>query len=360
MKFHLPEIQRRVDLGLISCRKHPDFDLWVYNYTDECQYRDGNWDYYTRWCRGLVLDANGEAVALPFRKFFNFNEHEETQPQNLPTDCPEVASNEDGSLGLQFVGPDGQQHITTRGAFTSEQAVWATEWLRGFLLETGARLDPRWTYLFEIISPSSTYVVDYEGWDGLILIGLVDKETGLTTPYSEVGIEGFRLNLRTPTLYPLFSLEALFETAATTTENIEGWVLRYANGLMVKVKTDQYKAVFRAMMGLSDKAVWEALSEGRELVLPTAALDDTKLALERAVAQFRADYTRLETWAQRIFSERPEGGRRKDAAVYFQEKGKLLLPVLFQMLDGKDYSKALWKMLKPEAAHKLEAEPVAQ
>lgn len=354
MLFPVSELQRRVDLGLLTCRKHPRFDLWIYNYTLECQLSH-NWDHYTRWSRGLILDAQGEAVALPFQKFFNLNEAPETQLAALPNEWPEVTSKEDGSLGVGFTTPSGDYEIATRGQFApaSPQAAWATQWWSERGADRGPNFD-RWTYLFEIIYPTSTYVVDYGGWSGLILIGLVDRRTGVSLPSYDVCMEGFRLGLRTLRLHTL-SVEEVVAAGESEQSGIEGWVLRYSNGLMVKVKTTQYRTVFRVLMGLSTKALWGALAAGMEFVMPVGTRDDVRIAVDRETALFRAKYAELAERAERVYEGRPQwaGARRKDVALHFLEEGAELAPVLFAMLDGRDWGKVVWKLLEPRMSARL-------
>lgn len=58
-------LQPFIDQKLISVRKHPELNLYVYNYTNKCQY-DGLWTQESMMCRGLILDGNGDIVARPF------------------------------------------------------------------------------------------------------------------------------------------------------------------------------------------------------------------------------------------------------------------------------------------------------
>ena len=63
---------------LIITNKHPDFDIWILNYSPKAQSKK-NWDIYTLSCRGLVIDGEGNILARPFQKFKNFEEHESSE-----------------------------------------------------------------------------------------------------------------------------------------------------------------------------------------------------------------------------------------------------------------------------------------
>src|SRR6266852_4602188 len=114
--------------GLVSARRHSRCPLTIYNYTPQCTFAN-HWDSITEQCRGLIVDDAGRVIAKPFRKFFNLNTsfRPETHEANLPPEPPEVTDKLDGSLGILWQY-DGEVGIATRGAFESEQAVWATRW----------------------------------------------------------------------------------------------------------------------------------------------------------------------------------------------------------------------------------------
>lgn len=82
MNIDLNKLQPYIDKKLISVQKHPDFDLFIYNYTQKCTF-SGAWDEITRMCRGLILDSQGNVIARPFDKFFNRGEQNEPHIGNF-------------------------------------------------------------------------------------------------------------------------------------------------------------------------------------------------------------------------------------------------------------------------------------
>lgn len=48
-------------------------------------------------------------------------------------------------------------------------------------------------------------------------------------------------------------------------DNFEGYVVRFYGGMRLKVKTDEYVRLHRIVTGVSNKTVWEHLSENRDL-----------------------------------------------------------------------------------------------
>jgi RNA ligase len=84
----------KVNDKLISIQKHPEANLFIYNYSPKVQY-EKLWDEITMMARGLILDTEMNIVARPFGKFFNLEEHTESEIPNLPFDVYEKM---DGSL----------------------------------------------------------------------------------------------------------------------------------------------------------------------------------------------------------------------------------------------------------------------
>ena len=78
-------LQRMVEERMVNVQKHPDADLFIYNYSARVQY-DRVWNEATLAARGLILDAQMNYVARPFRKFFNLQEVE----NSLPSEAFEV------------------------------------------------------------------------------------------------------------------------------------------------------------------------------------------------------------------------------------------------------------------------------
>src|SRR4051812_16526347 len=113
--FDREHLDAMVADGWLRAQRHPDADLWIYNYTPQTQY-ENHWTPETLACRGLILDVDGDVVARPFPKFFNWGT---PQAEGLPLHEPFVVTEKfDGSLGILYM-LDGQTFIASRGSFTS-------------------------------------------------------------------------------------------------------------------------------------------------------------------------------------------------------------------------------------------------
>ena len=71
--FDPADLGRALTEGHVRVQSHPLLPLSIYNYTEKAAY-DGIWNEVTLQCRGLIVADNGDVVARPFRKFFNYGQ----------------------------------------------------------------------------------------------------------------------------------------------------------------------------------------------------------------------------------------------------------------------------------------------
>lgn len=137
-----------IDNNLIIANKHPEYDIWILNYSPKVQSKKF-WDEYTLSSRGLVIDAEGNIIARPFTKFKNLEEHD---PSEIDMSLEyEIFEKVDGSLIILFYyEPHMQWIVASRGSFISEQALEAQKMLNA-KLNILDKLNKNFTYLFEII-----------------------------------------------------------------------------------------------------------------------------------------------------------------------------------------------------------------
>lgn len=335
----LHQLNARVEAGHVFAK--PDgHGLTLYGYTQPCVYERA-WDDITEQARGIVLDDEGNVVSRPFRKFFNLGERPETMIDALPAEVPELADKLDGSLVIVFWHPTRKEFVaSTRGGWSNEQTDAAMRWL--------AMCDPmlsrEHTYLFELVAPWNRIVVQYER-EEMILIGRIHTATGREDSYAELAESasevGSWLKVVGFSRRPIASVNMDEEVP-----NAEGFVARFSNGLRVKMKYAEYRRLHKILTGLSIKGVWELLSENDGKV-PIPDVPDEFLAwYDEQCGKFLDAFGDIEREARAIFDACPVGAERKELAAYFSATPKLC-GVLFYMLDGKNWSPAIWKMLKP-------------
>lgn len=347
-------LDEHIRQGHISVKSHPTLPLNIYNYTPECQFGN-HWDNVTEQCRGLIADFDGNIIARPFRKFFNLNTsyRDETVELNLPNWTPEVTDKADGSLGL-FWSYRGQFGIATRGSFTSDQALWATDWIKDQWWVWQITTDKSHTYLFEIIYPENRVVVKYD-FSGLVLLSIVNNFDGTEWRNSDLNY-GWRKITRVIDSFPYTSIQDLVES---NRENAKGYVLTWhrpaAAPFRVKVKFEEYLRLHKLMTGMNPKALWELLRAEQSL---DAILHDVPDEFYQWVTSWRdnlqAQFDRHEFRALQAFEklggldiDPKDKEARKQFALRVAPIYGPLKSALFAMLDRRDYRDIIWKEIKP-------------
>ncbi len=321
-------IRKEIEAGYISEQHHPEWSLRILNYTQRCQF-DWRWNAQTMQCRGLIVDDAWNIIAKPFPKFFSV----EQLGGVVPVEPFEAYEKLDGSLGiLYFV--DGKPQMASRGSFISEQAQRATE-----MLETkykDAKLDPSFTYLFEIIYPENRIVVDYGGREELVLLAIIETETGVEWP-----LHAFDSVFPVVKRYDGFS--QFDELLANQDSSREGFVVRFQSGQRVKIKFDEYKRLHKLLTCVSPKAIWEVLKSGSDISKVIERVPDEVFKWVRETENdLRGAFASIESDAR---SEMRYVGTRKELAEHF--KTCRYPAVMFNMLDNRDYSETIWKLIKP-------------
>ncbi|RJR10696.1 hypothetical protein C4588_02780 [Candidatus Parcubacteria bacterium] len=209
----------------------PNGNLTLYDYTNQCALK-GNWNYHTKAARGLVLDHEGNYISRPLPKFFNLDEREEVYFQNLPKELPEVAEKLDGSLVIVFQHPTSKKWMaTTRRSWNNIQTVAAYKWLE----RNSNKLEPGFTYCFELVAPWNKVVVSYDQ-EEMILIAMIDTY-GIDRTYMELTEFAQEHDLQV-TPFNVRRIDTI--DPDDIPENMEGYVARFSNGVRVKIKGTWY------------------------------------------------------------------------------------------------------------------------
>ena len=328
--------------GLLYKQTHPTLPLTIWNYTEKVQY-EGLWDEVTLMCRGLVTDSEGTIIARPFRKFFNMEEG-----KHIPTSEFEVYEKMDGSLGIFFYY-EGNPVFATRGSFTSDQAIKGREILNKYNWQYGTY--EGYTYLFEIIYPENRVVVNYNGLEELIVLGVIETSTGKECKYSEMENEGFVLVKKYDGIKNYSRLKSLISNDA------EGFVVRFSNGDRMKIKGEEYLRLHKIMTNLSTTAIWELVSNGGNI---DDILKDVPDEFYKKVKMYVSslNYGYYQYWNQLgktydyfrfgKYGDIEVEPTKKEFAEHIKNHHPIAKSIMFAMWDGKDYDKIIWKALKPK------------
>lgn len=256
-----------VNKKLLRHARHPIYDLHIWNYSELVQFGK-NWDAITTICRGLITDGAGNIVARSFPKFFNMEELSDVTLASL-SQCPYVVREKmDGSLGIIFYyAAENAWIFTSRGSFTSDQARAAERILLKKMPKWTEKLNKTYSYVVEIIYPENKIVVDYGDMSDLVLLTIVNNETGVEYDDDFVTMEAALDGWTRPRLAEPVAFDAL---KSADVENEEGYVVRFCATIgeqpqRMKIKFATYCRLHKMSANVTVKMIYTALREGRQL-----------------------------------------------------------------------------------------------
>lgn len=318
-----------ISKNYVRVNKHPEHDLYIYNYTQNAQF-ERVWNEVTLACRGLILDQNDNIIARPFPKFFNLGEMEN---QLLPDAAFEVYDKMDGSLGILYWIND-VPFMASRGSFASDQSDKANELLHGKYRNSWSLLDKTKTYLFEIIYPQNRIVLDYGVAEELVLLAIVDIKTGAEFPLENIGF---------PVVEKYHGIKDIMTLKGLDVNNKEGFIIKYANNFRVKIKFEEYLRLHRIVTQVSNVNIWEYLKTNQPMEEILERVPDEFFDwVKQTKGDLENQYSVIENQCKNDFKILES---RKETALYFQTFQ--YSGVLFAMLDNRDYSEIIWKMIRP-------------
>lgn len=362
--FTLEQLDWEIFEGYVKRQKHPFLPLDILNYTDKATY-DRRWNDVTTHCRGLIVRRHtNEVIARGPRKFFNYGEPNSFQ-YDLSTTV-EVTGKQDGSLGIGWAywdeeGETLHHGIATRGSFTSEQAIHATnlhnsqkghnqpyELLTDALASYG---EADLSYICEIIYPENRIVLDYGIRDELFPLGVVNNLTGLIQWRPQFDHHGFEVVAHSDVSGPITLGEAL---TLPIPDDEEGYVLDILDmhGEVIdhiKLKGDRYKELHAAIFGLSEKAIWEQLVEGTSHDFIAALPDEVQPWAQEVADKLSDEYESYFYLINYVYDTVVELPTRREQAEYLRTHHLEIMSPLFSLVDGKTDRLAewIWKKIKP-------------
>lgn len=365
--FSLDLLSDEIEAGYVRVRFHPlHSNLAIYNYTEKAAY-EGHWNEVTLNARGLIVDLNtGTVLARPFPKFFNLDQ-EGAPKLSFTQELWAAYDKADGSLGILYYIYDEESpiyglNVATRGSFDSEQARWATQFVRtkweGLYDDAADMIDEGYTPMVEIIYPENRIVLDYGGAQTLKHLGYMHIESGAYT-----GVPKFNPLLSavdTVDEFPFFTVGEALENLNRS--NAEGYVLWVNPFVAVKVKQDDYVELHRIVTGLNQKSIWRALKEGQPTYLELVRqLPDELYAWAEGIAAelnylFADRIEAIDDTYQRVLEYLEDTDLESDRKAFALAVQELVSPdsrgYMFSLADGRDISEKLWKSLEPVGGDK--------
>ena len=329
-----------------------------------------------RECRGLTFydGSHGElswtVAARKFHKFFNAGEKYEVDMNKVDVTVPHTILDKlDGSMITPFqpdllhrLGTDASKlewHTKMGKTDTADMALPFIEKNQQYARYAAHVMASNYTPIFEFCSRKNRIVIDHPK-DRLILLAMRHNETGEYIPYEEMrkaethGIEVVQ--------YHEGSVENMtkFVEETRTVEDVEGYVVRFDSGHMLKVKGDWYCTLHKAVSSLAqEKDVWKmiltdnvddikgALPEDQRDRLDKFQSELTETSIDLAddlLVEFDVAIAALDKEDFEMF-DNAEAERKKMFAVKHVQDSKLDLRIrnlMFSLYDGKD----AWEVVK--------------
>jgi len=330
--------------NLIIANKHPDYNIWILNYSPKVQSKQ-IWDEYTMACKGLVVDEEGNILARPFVKFKKIEEYDPAEIQF--SQFFDVFEKIDGSLIILFYyKPYKEWIVATRDSFISEPAKEAHKLITKDKL---GPLEKDCTYLFEIIYPENRIVVDYGDKRDIILLARIETENNLELFYDDLK-KKYSSYFTVVKRISIKSFKQLNELKENQQDNKEGFVVRFENGFRVKIKYDEYIKLHGIINNVSKLTVWEYLKNNYDFDELIGKVPDEFFSwLQKTKNQIQYEYNEIEKKALKEFIEiyLYKELTDKENFANFAKESKYR-SILFKIYDNNPYDEIIWKMIKPD------------
>jgi len=259
----IEEFEAAVEAGRINKSEFNDYVLYKYR-KDTVYARD--WDNVTLYSRGIIFDKlTGECVGIPFKKFFNLDETG-CEMSHFPNDLNyEILEKMDGSMGCIFLTRDNELYVSTPGSFLSDQAIWATKWIRNHenyeLIKKKFISGEIRCLVAEIICPLSRVVVPYD-FEGMVAIAAHNKD-GKYLCHTELTSLANEIDFKVCRKFYFDSVDDVRRHLDTVID-FEGFVLHWPHtGYRVKMKGEDYCVKHRILSSIHPNRIDEAI-EGSE------------------------------------------------------------------------------------------------
>lgn len=223
------------------------------------------WDLYDgfyRECRTVVIDIKQLKIVLcGFKKFFNINELPETDEKIIIEKINnaksfEVSDKLDGSMQIASyyngeIVMCGSQAINPEKSWRLQDGIRMLNSEEYSKIREAIKKYPEYCFIFEYISLQDAHVVVYKKeQEGLYLIGIRNKNTGVQLPYKAVNNIANTFHIKTTKLFDKTFDEIKNDTKTYKSNEKEGYVLNI-DGYLVKIKVDDYVLIHNTISKLS-------------------------------------------------------------------------------------------------------------
>lgn len=211
---------------------------------------------YERECRGITFDEHGYTSSRTMHKFFNIGEREDTMPDVIDWSLVDrIMDKRDGSMVTPVLTMSSKDSFKfkTKKTFSSPESNLADSLAKSLEVSTWiiSMLVLGYTPTFEVTSPNFPIVLRYDE-DELTLLHIRENVSGkylseaeilsYSPPFKVVDNVAFKFRNEQGNI----SWDIL-KKYSETAEGVEGVVIQFTNGDMMKLKTAWYISLHRAV-----------------------------------------------------------------------------------------------------------------
>ena len=297
-----------------------------------------------RELRGCIFEtATGNILHRRYHKFFNVNERPETQLGEIDFSKPHVILEKlDGSMITPVKTTDGIRWGTKMGV--TEVALPVEEFVNKpeneqYIKFAKSCVEKGYTPIFEWCSRKQAIVIDYPE-DMLVLTAMRDNVHGTYASYQELFYMGQGWKLPVVKAYA-GTAESMADLVSQTKDliGVEGFVVRFDDGHMIKVKAEDYLLKHKTKDALSlEKNVIE--------ILVSEKADDLKAFMD---AKDLARFNEFEAafwdgvtgtvndlkYLRMVKAEGLDSDRKTYAIEFVQKQDSKYAQILYKMFDYK-------------------------
>jgi RNA ligase len=263
-------------------------------------------------CRGLKFGPDGRIIARPFQKFFNVGERPEATAEKLDLSKSHIVMEKlDGSM-IHPAIVDGQVCFMTRMGRTDVARKAERHLTPKVAEQCRVNLESGWTPIFEFTAPDNRIVIQYPE-SSLTLLALRNTTHGDYAWQSTTDLVAKSMGIEPVPTHEMSDDPKLFLHYARSVKGMEGFVIRFADGFMVKAKGEDYVLKHRAKESVLQEKNVLALIVRDELddVLPLLDVAD-----RANVERYRDDVLDGITEAEDILSRMVSAGKDADQKTF--------------------------------------------
>ena len=270
-----------------------------YTISDETTFH-GEHAAFKREARGITFNPDGSIAVRPLHKFFNVGECAETQLDALDLSEANIARlmlKRDGSM-LSPMMVDGKIALKSKKTYESDVARMATAFMYEQLDKViqhakdipltyamcRQMMNKNITPVFEFTSPKARIVINYQE-PALTLLHLRDNVTGeYIMDHYQLKSYSKMFNVPLVEEFPASEITNILRRIATE-EGIEGYVIQFKDGNMVKLKTPWYLQLHRTVTftrrrDVAEMVLDETLDDYKSYLSAAGSLDTFKTVEE--------------------------------------------------------------------------------